>query len=305
MSQPPNGQYPQPGMPQQPYGQPSAPQPYGQQPAQPYGQPSAPQAPYGQAPYGQPAPAYGQPQAPYGQAPQQAYGQGYGAQQPGYPAAPPPPPAPKKGVPLWVKIGVPVLALLIFAGVGLGLLVGKKSKPSTPTRPVATSPVRTPATSNTPYTKPSSPTSEPGKPSAPATTAPAAGGGKITSLTPATQKKVDDIKRPASVAGLDASGDSVTPEGWDLIYSKSGSFDFIMVSGERAAELDAYDMFSQQVTVQDNIWCGKWTMFYTCFFRTSDGAVSAMKAVSSSDDGADAKALESLRAFTKEFLGKI
>ena len=52
-----------PQQPQQPYGQPQQ-APYGQAP---YGQP---QQPYGQAPYGQPQAPYGQP--PYGQAP---YGQ--------------------------------------------------------------------------------------------------------------------------------------------------------------------------------------------------------------------------------------
>ncbi|MFF4651886.1 hypothetical protein [Streptomyces sp. NPDC001380] len=105
------GGYPPPPPPQQPYGQPPAPQGYGQQP--PYGAPAAPPS------YGQPPQGYGQPQQPYG-APQPGYPQQ--PQQPGYPQQQPygapggyPPPAPaggrrsRRGLVIGIVAGVLVL----------------------------------------------------------------------------------------------------------------------------------------------------------------------------------------------------
>jgi hypothetical protein len=103
-----------------PYQPPVTPGGYGLPPGQPdpYGQPPVQPDPYGQAP-GQPNP-YGSPagqpnpyaQPVYGQAPM-----GYG---------PPPMPLPQKKRRLWLKIGLPILVVILL-GIGAIFFVGLKA----------------------------------------------------------------------------------------------------------------------------------------------------------------------------------
>ncbi len=109
--------YGQSGYGQQGYGQPGAPQDYGQGYGQQgYGQPAAPQG-YGQSGYGQPAAPQG-----YGQS---GYGQGYGQ---GYAAAPAATPSGAKGRgKLYLVIAAVLVVLLVAAGLVYFLFLRSKS----------------------------------------------------------------------------------------------------------------------------------------------------------------------------------